>query len=319
MSLHDEKVELLRKSELFSNLREYELDIIAKYSEFIRVKKGQMIFHQGARPKSMYIIQQGRVGIISFDDNDVTIAIKTAGDSFGELDLLGMSQRNDSAMVEEESMLLRFPAFGANIESIFKEKPYFSSFILRKILGALAVKVWNIQKSFIEKARWVHELRKQILYDKMSGLYNRNFFEEDFIKILSESSKSIALVMIKPDNFKKINDTYGHKVGDQVLKLLAIFLVSELDEKDIGVRYGGDEFAAIIFDVDMHAAIARAKEIKRTLESLELSPMLRENPKIKVSMGIALYPEHAKEGMLLVEEAYRKLYKARSFGSCIVI
>lgn len=56
MGEHEEKVELLWKSEIFSSLREYELDMIAKYSEFIQVKKGQMIFRQGSRPKSLYVV-----------------------------------------------------------------------------------------------------------------------------------------------------------------------------------------------------------------------------------------------------------------------
>ncbi|MCX7677656.1 MAG: GGDEF domain-containing protein [Spirochaetes bacterium] len=319
MSLHEEKVALLRKSEIFSNLREYELDMLANYSEFIPVKKGQMVFHQGARPKSMYVIHRGRVGIISLEENEVMIATKISGDSFGELDLLGMSQRNDSAIVEENGILLRFPANGLSFENILKEKPYLSSLILQRILRAIAVKLWNVQNALTAKANWIHELRKQLLYDKMSGLYNRNFFQEDFIRMLPTSEKSIALLMIKPDNFKSINDTYGHKAGDLTLKLIAIFLVSELGEKDIGIRYGGDEFAAILFDVDVNTAIARAKEIQNALETLTLSHILGNDEKIKVSIGIALYPEQAQEGMHLVAEAHRKLYKARSFGRSIVI
>ncbi len=74
MDAHEEKVNLLREIEIFSSLKEYELDLIAKYSEFIQVKKGQIIFHQGARPKSLYVVLKGRVGIMGIDGDDVTPA-----------------------------------------------------------------------------------------------------------------------------------------------------------------------------------------------------------------------------------------------------
>lgn len=320
MDEHEEKVELLRKSEIFSSLKEYELDMIAKYSEFIPVRKGQMIFRQGSRPKSLYVIKKGRVGIMGLEGDDVMLASVTDGESFGELDLLGMSQRNDGAMVEEDGVLLRFPASGIGIETIFKEHAYFSALMLKRILGVIAGKVWNVYKVLHEKANWIHELRKQLLCDKMSGLYNRSFLQEDFVKMLPGLGKSAALLMIKPDNFKLINDRYGHKAGDQTLRLLAIFLVSELGENDIGVRYGGDEFAAILVDTDLDGAVQRAMEIHKSLESLDLSSVLGKNHvPIKMSIGVALYPDQAQEGRQLVEEAYRKLYKARSMGNSIVV
>lgn len=132
MGEHEEKVELLRKSEIFSSLKEYELDLIAKHSYFIQVRKGQMIFRQISRPKSLYVVQKGRVGILGLEDEDVMVASITDGESFDELDLLGMSQRNDVAMVGEDGVLLRFPASGIGIETIFKEHAYLSALMLKE-------------------------------------------------------------------------------------------------------------------------------------------------------------------------------------------
>lgn len=77
--------------------------------------------------------------------------------------------------------------------------------------------------------------------------------------------------MIKPDNFKLINDTYGHKAGDQTLRLLAIFLVSELGENDIGVRYGGDEFCILLPEADLQKAILIAVQIRNAVMNLDFS------------------------------------------------
>src|SRR5208337_4203014 len=113
MALHEEIIELLRKSDIFSQLREYELDNIARYSEFIRFKKAQIVFSHGSSADELYIVDKGRIGIISVEnEDDVKIAQIVSGESFGELDFLGKAPRNAAAFAEEESILLRFPARG---------------------------------------------------------------------------------------------------------------------------------------------------------------------------------------------------------------
>jgi diguanylate cyclase (GGDEF)-like protein len=320
MGLHEEIVELLRKSELFSHLREYELDIIARYSEYITCKKGQMIFGQGSRAKSLYVVDKGRIGIIGVEAGEVIIAKIVSGESFGELDLLGMSERTAGALAEEDSVLLRFPARGYEAETIFKEHAYLSALMLRRLLGIISERIWNVHRLLYEKTGWLHDLHKQLLCDKVTGLYNQTFLKEDFVNLLPDLGKTAAVLMIKPDNFKVINDRFGHDAGDQVLNLMAIFLVSELGENDIGVRYGGDEFAAIIVDTDRGRAVKKAGDIQAALASTDLQAIVGEKGlSIQTSLGIALYPDHASDSERLVEAAYKNLFKAREIGNSIII
>ncbi|MCU0848970.1 MAG: GGDEF domain-containing protein [Spirochaetes bacterium] len=320
MALHEDKVELLRKSEIFSQLREYELDIISKYSEFINCKKGQAIFGQGKRARSLYVVEKGRVGIIGVDSGNVTIAQIVAGESFGEMDFLGMSERSAGAFAEEDTVVLRFPSRGYDSETIFRDHAYVSARMLQRLLGIISERIWNVNKLLFDKTGWLQDLHRQLLCDKMTGLYNQNFLKEDFINILPDLGKSAALLMIKPDNFKDINDGFGHEAGDQVLNLIAIFLQSELGENDIGIRYGGDEFAAILTDTGMDNAVKRAEEIQAAIGSINISGITGpDGPGIPTSIGIAVYPDHGEDSEILLKKAYGNLFKARDKGGSIVI
>ncbi|MFH0976988.1 MAG: GGDEF domain-containing protein [Spirochaetota bacterium] len=316
MAAHESKVELLRKIDIFSQLREYELDIIAQYSELISFPKGHIIFSNNSEAEELYVVDEGRIGIISVEnENDVIIAQIIAKESFGELDFFGRIGRNATALVEEDSVLLRFPARKYKSEEIFLKHSFISARMLYRLLGIISERMWNVNKLIQDKSHWLQDLHKQLLRDKMTGLYNQTYLKEDFVNMLPNLEKSAALVMIKPDNFKTINDKYGHEAGDNVLNLMAIFLQSELKEYDIGIRYKGDEFAAILLDTDKDNAISRAKDISKAFKSMDLSDYkISKNDKILVSIGIALYPDDSASSGELVETAHKKMFRAREAG-----
>ncbi len=316
MGLHEDKVELLRNIDIFSQLREYELDIIARYSDLIPFAKGDIIFSQGSPATELYVVIEGRVGIISLEDkNNIMIAQIIPKESFGELDLFGRTTRSATALAELDSMLLQFPANQFIIQDIFQEDSYISARMLYRLLGIIAERMWHVNTVLYDKSHWLQDLHKQLLCDKMTGLYNRTFLEENFANLLPDLGDNAALLMIKPDNFKKINDLYGHEAGDQVLNLLAIFLQSELGENDLCIRYGGDEFAAILSSTDKNTAIQKAKEINKTIKKIDLSGITAQDEFIiQLSMGIAIYPGDTDNSKKLVELAHERMHKARTAG-----
>ncbi|PKL18581.1 MAG: hypothetical protein CVV49_05165 [Spirochaetae bacterium HGW-Spirochaetae-5] len=320
MALREEKVELLRKVDLFSQLREYELDVIANYSDFFEIKKGQAIFSQGSPAHEMYVVGSGRVGIISFEIDDARIAQITADESFGEFDFLGRINRSAAAFAEEDSVLLKFPAIKYSPDELFHEHPVIFARLLYSLLGVVSERIWNVNKMLYDKTHWLQDLRKQLLCDKMTGLYNQVFLKEDFVNMLPEIGKNAALLMIKPDNFKDINDGFGHEAGDQALNLMAIFLQSELRENDIGVRFRGDEYAAVLIDTDRDEALIRAIELRSTFYNMDLSGITgTADIKLTVSIGIAMYPEDTQCSADLVKIAHEKMMKARGNGGDEII
>jgi diguanylate cyclase (GGDEF)-like protein len=192
--------------------------------------------------------------------------------------------------------------------------------MLYRLLGIISERIWNVNNLLQEKSHWLHDLHKQLLCDKMTGLYNQTYLNEDFVNLLPMLETGAALLMIKPDNFKSINDKYGHETGDSVLNLMAIFLQSELKEDDKGIRYRGNEFAAVLLNTDKNGSIERAKEISKTFKMIDLSRFnIPKSIKISVSVGIALYPDDADNSKTLVETAVKKMYSAWEAGGNRII
>jgi diguanylate cyclase len=317
MALHEQMVELLRMVDIFAPLREYELDTIARYCELVTYRKGQVIFTQGAVAESLYVVASGRVGIISVEheEDNVVIAHITAHESFGEFDFLGRTPRSATALADDDSVLLLFPGEAHSAIALLREHPCLSASMLYRLLGIIAERIWNVNRLLVEKTRWLQDLHKQLLCDKMTGLYNQVYLKEDFVNLLPDFGKHAAVLMIKPDNFKDINDRFGHEAGDHVLNLMAIFLQSELRENDIGVRYRGDEYAAILTDTGKDDAVEKAREISRAFKTMDLSRITGgARARIQVSIGIALYPDDADSSASLVQAAHRKMIAARGAG-----
>ena len=316
MAIQTEKVELLRQVDIFFHLREYELDVIASFSEFVRFPKGSAVFLQNTPSEAVYVVDKGRVGIISVEgEEDAVIAQIVEGESFGDLDFFGRTAHSASAFAEVDSMVLRFPSAEHTADELFSRHPVIFARMLYTLLETLSERIWNVNRLLQGKTGWLFDLHKQLLCDKMTGLYNQIYLKEDFVNFLPEIGKSVALLMIKPDNFKHINDGHGHAAGDQALSLMAIFLQSELSAGDIGVRYHGDEYAAILIDTDRKNALARADAIRASFADIDLSGIIGEGDfKILVSIGISIYPDDAASSAELVASAHKKMFTARDAG-----
>ncbi len=312
----ENKILLLNKVDIFSPLKIYELDIIARYSEYVRYKKGDVIFAQDSESDGLYVIESGRVGIVRRESRDkFMVAQIMSGESFGELDFFGKSNRSATSFAEEDTTALKFPASGQKSNLIFQKHAYISARMLLKLHRIISERIRKINEHLNEKTDWLKDLRKQLYQDKITGLYNREFLNEDFIKQLPDPGKDAAFIMIKPDNFKLINDKYGHTAGDNALNLLSIFFQSELGENDIGIRHRGDEYAALLADTDKNRAVKRAKEIGAALKSIDLTGITGPGSiSISVSIGISLYPLNTTNSQMLVDIAYNRMMKARSAG-----
>lgn len=316
MTIQKDKVNLLRKIDVFSQLQEYELDVISRYSDFLQIQKGQKIFSQNDQASELFVVAEGRIGILSLEDmDDVRIAQILPGESFGELDFLGKTQRTAGAFAEEDSVLLKFPSKDYTSHEIFQKHREISAHILYRLMARVSERIWQVNQLMLDKTQWLQELQKQLFCDKMTGLYNKVYLDEDFLNQLPDLGKKATMLMIKPDNFKDINDNYGHTVGDHVLNLMAIFLQSELGENDIGIRYRGDEFAAILMNTGKDEAITVAKEIHAAYNSMDLTGLIgSDDIKIKISIGIGIYPDTADNSAKLVEIAHKKMFNARNQG-----
>lgn len=154
--------------------------------------------------------------------------------------------------------------------------------------------------------------------DALTSLFNKRGFEKRFEleRIRAKQNElPFSIIMVDIDYFKRVNDTYGHLVGDSLLKSIANLLKSHLRKNDIASRYGGEEFLILLPETELDGATAVAQKIKDTLAKKEwkLKETGESMGRVTVSMGIALYrlnePEEA-----LIKRADDALYLAKNNG-----
>lgn len=310
------KVGLLKKASVFSLLKENELEVVARYSEYQTFKKCQVLFNEGSFGDELFVVEYGEILISKQTAENVQrdIARFIEGECFGELDLFERAPRSATAIAEKDSKLLVFPMKGIQFTDVLQNHPEISAHILHTLLAIIAGRIRRTNRVISEKSQWIQDLRKQILNDKLTGLYNRTFLEEDFRELLSEHDQT-GILIIKPDNFKIINDKYGHDAGDNTLRIMADTVKSSLREGDIAVRYRGDEFAIVLPDTDKDTAISFSEKLKTALYMIDLSEILKAAGfKITTSIGIAIYPHHSDDHIVLTKKAYDKMLEARNSG-----
>lgn len=312
-----EKIRILKKVDLFSRLEINELTIVAQYSSLAAYKRGTALFNVGDAGSSMFVVMDGEVLVTRHleNDNDVYLAQYTSGDSFGELDLFENATHGETAVTIQDTVLLVFPSEGMELGTILQNYPRISARILYKLIAMISTRLRQTHALIREKSPWIAGLKRQLFTDKLTGLFNEKFLLEEFGLELPRYGESTCLLMIKPDNFKEINDNFGHEAGDRILLLISIFIQSVMRTQDIGIRYRGDEFAAILPGTNPEEAVQRAKEIGNSLYDIDLTSVTdSDDIRVRVSIGIAAYPLNTRNSRDLILCAHNNMMKARDRG-----
>jgi diguanylate cyclase (GGDEF)-like protein len=159
--------------------------------------------------------------------------------------------------------------------------------------------------------------RKQAQVDSLTGVSNRRHFREQAEAQLARcetASREAALVLLDLDNFKRINDRYGHATGDWVLKQVATACQASCREGDLFGRLGGEEFAILTCGGDLHAAERIAQECRKQLAAIDTSQFDDEVPVITASYGCATTKLCGHDFENLFMHADRAMYRAKAEG-----
>lgn len=175
----------------------------------------------------------------------------------------------------------------------------------------------QIKNALIESFTFLHGrlnyFKDQSTIDPLTGLTNRRTLDEVIQKFIHQNI-SFSIIMVDLDRFKRVNDTYGHAVGDEVLKFLAEQMKNVTRKTDICCRYGGEEFTIVLPNTTKQQALIVAEKLRELMETTD-SPCGRP---VTLSGGISSYPE-AKDAKELIELADAALYQAKNSGRNQVI
>jgi diguanylate cyclase len=171
----------------------------------------------------------------------------------------------------------------------------------------------------IEKLRWnLAEAQELGMRDPLTSLNNRRCFDLNLAKEIADAhahKSQLCLVMGDIDNFKSINDNFGHQIGDEILKMFAKLLSNNVKGRDTVARFGGEEFAIILPDTRLDDASNLTENIRKELESKELALNTSGEPigKVTASFGVAQLGE-GDDPESLVQRADARLYDAKCAG-----
>ncbi|MEE9264957.1 MAG: GGDEF domain-containing protein, partial [Vicinamibacteria bacterium] len=168
----------------------------------------------------------------------------------------------------------------------------------------------------LENARVYGRVEQMAATDAMTGLFNRRYFQQALEREMSRADRgasSIALLLLDIDHFKDLNDTYGHALGDAVLKKIAGVLQGTLRKGDVLARYGGEEFVVLLSQATSDGAQEFAQRIWEAVGAARIHPGGGSH-RVTVSVGWALLPDDADTAESLVEHADRALYFAKETG-----
>ncbi|WP_449537267.1 sensor domain-containing diguanylate cyclase [Ferdinandcohnia sp. Marseille-Q9671] len=191
---------------------------------------------------------------------------------------------------------------------ILHELPYYFSFEKFKLLQSL---IHHSSLAFTNSILR-EELEKLVITDYLTKLYSRNYLE-DCVQESMDTDAYGTFILIDIDNFKGINDTYGHQVGDEAIVQIANLIKDNIRDNDIGARWGGEELAIYLPRVDLPSGIAVAERLGKRVEKYS-------NPKVTISCGVATWYQDSKETFQsLFHRTDNALYVAKQSGKNQVV
>ncbi|HUN90304.1 MAG TPA: diguanylate cyclase [Terriglobales bacterium] len=179
--------------------------------------------------------------------------------------------------------------------------------------------VADICANAIQNAHYFERVRHMAYVDGLTGIFNRRYFE---IRVLEEIERakrysgSMSLVMVDIDHFKRLNDEFGHLMGDDVLRQISNLFTQNLRKVDVGCRYGGEEFAIIVPETTGEDAYYVADKLRKVIETAIFPGVPRP---VTISVGVASYPANATNRDELIKAADEALYAAKQSGRNTVV
>ena len=196
------------------------------------------------------------------------------------------------------------------------------SFIVALMLlggGVFVYLVGQLALKTMSDIRKIAILQYESITDSLTGLKNRRYFDQRLYEEIAHAKRyrlPLSLLLIDVDHFKIVNDTYGHKIGDEVLKNLSKIILEMVRDSDIVARYGGEEIAIITPNTEKAEAILLAERLRNLVQKSSLANVdaTQEVVQITISIGVSSLNLVVMDKDTLVEEADKALYEAKKLG-----
>ena len=311
----DYKRSLLEGLELFRGVSPDDVQDLLQNCDRRDLGEGEMLLSPGEKNEHVFIVLSGSLNVHVGSPDAPVLATMDVGACVGEMSII--EDRDPSAFVigAEPTHLLLIH------QSVLWDMVNASHEFAKNLLIVLSERVRSHNHVIADSYGELRKFERHATTDALTGLSNRHTMEELFEREINRCEKDdypISLIMIDIDNFKVFNDHFGHVAGDRALSAVATILKHQFRPRDVLVRFGGDEFAILLPEVDEELGVTIADRVRQIVsgDTGDGSDSLIQIP-IKISMGVA---EHKKGDnlSLLIRAADAALYRAKHAGRNVV-
>ncbi|TNC94769.1 MAG: cyclic nucleotide-binding protein [Gallionellaceae bacterium] len=300
---------LTEQNTLFEGMDFSNVEYMLERCTLRELVQGEKLLQPEVKNRHLYMILSGELSVHLVGQATLEHASLVAGECTGEISLVdGM---NPSALVvaAKPTRVLMVPH--DTVWSMVDQ----SHDVARNLLSIIAGRMRNDNSALISSHNKRAQYEHQATVDALTGVHNRRWMSEAFPRVLHRcklDNSNSAILVIDIDFFKRVNDTYGHLVGDVALKALAKIMQVNLRPHDLLVRYGGEEFAILLPDTGVEQARAIAERLRTMVAANEV---ISGDLTFKITVSIGIAPT-TQEGSLedFFGAADRALYRAKELG-----
>jgi diguanylate cyclase (GGDEF)-like protein len=209
-------------------------------------------------------------------------------------------------------MCIPLVSFGQTLGVLMLESEELASFHQEDVESLEAVA--DICATAIQNAHYVERVKQLAYLDGLTGIFNRRYFEMRVVEEIDRARRfdsGMAVLMIDIDQFKRLNDEFGHLLGDEVLRQVSSMFHQQVRKIDVVCRYGGEEFAILLSQTNQQHSLAVAEKLRRLVESWQFPGVPQC---VTISAGVATFPDHGTTRDELVKSADAGLYAAKQGG-----
>jgi diguanylate cyclase (GGDEF)-like protein len=307
----DVRAEDLAHFELLRNVAPSDIEQLLQSGRLVEVPSGTAIIEKGQLRSTMFMLIAGELSVHLDTLDGEMVALLKAGQTVGELSLLDKAPASAFVRTATDARLLALDE-----ESLWRL--IFSSHAFAvNLLTQLTTRLRANNDVVSDSHRQRKVFERAAMFDGLTGVHNRRWFDQALERMVARFERShepLALAVTDVDHFKKFNDTYGHRAGDEVLVAVARALSDGLRPTDLLARYGGEEFVVILPTTDLSGACIAAERLRVKVADTPVfdadgTPL----PKVTISIGVAELDE-----TMTHEELFRRadaaLYEAKHSG-----
>ena len=303
--------DVLANSLLFRGIDLDAIEYLLSDCRILDIQEGEALLSQNKRNDSVFVVISGRFCIHLIQPADLAVATMGEGECVGEMSVIDGGATSANVIATTYSRVLQIP------QDTLWSMVNVSHGVARNLLFILSTRMRVDNELIVQNFNARREFEQAAQADALTGLHNRRWFNDAFARQIArcrEDGVPFCLMLIDIDYFKRINDSYGHVMGDRALVLVATVLANHIRPMDMLTRYGGEEFALGLPNTDLDEAFAVAERLRRAVEFLSLPFRMGEPlPHLTVSIGIArLQAGQTLEALVAVADA--ALYRAKDGG-----